>query len=58
MAGRLSESVGPGPGAEAEDAADSNAKRDVLEHFWFVPRGGAGRERRADGGLESGAREG
>ncbi|XP_042731216.1 centromere protein H [Lagopus leucura] len=33
MAGRLSESVGPGPGAEAEDAADSNAKRDVLEHL-------------------------
>ena len=46
MAGRLSESVWPGPGAEAEEAADPNAKRDVLEHLWFVPRGGAGAPRR------------
>uniref|UniRef100_A0A8V0YF00 Centromere protein H n=1 Tax=Gallus gallus TaxID=9031 RepID=A0A8V0YF00_CHICK len=33
MAGRLSESVGSGPGAEAETAADPDAKRDVLEHL-------------------------
>lgn len=69
MAARLSESVGSGPGAEAEATADPDAKRDVLDHLWFVGRGGGaawtvvlreagGRASGADGVLRSVAARG